>query len=295
MSGSPCRTKLPSASSPTSCTTPSTGATMRCRRRRRRAWTRFSRRVAISSSASTSPRWREASWSRRSRCAGRLQPGDLLLFASDVELASDSARPSSSMLPRELAEIVVARGVRAGGKGRETVRLLADDRHQPVHQAALRHDDGDSRPRRLDPPVRLVEGRREPPALQLGQPTMQGPSSLHRFLGQVRSRRDVRNRISPASPSGAPLEPSRRNRRAVWPRLREKLGLEAPDLGAHGRVVELDQQHPLADRALPRPREAPRPPPSRAPGPPGCAAGRRPRRGSGRRCRSSRPRRPPRR
>ena len=73
---------------------------------------------------------------------GRLQPGDLQLFASDFE--PERLRPALQLeLPGELVEIVVARGVRAGGKGREAIHPLADDRHQPVHQAALRHDHGD--------------------------------------------------------------------------------------------------------------------------------------------------------
>ena len=92
--------------------------------------------------------------------------------------------------------------------------------------------------------MRLVEGGRDPPALQLGQPKMQHPSSLHRCLGQARSRTDVRNRVRRFSVRCAALQQAHPAGGVADP---EKLGLEPPDLGAHGRVVELDQEHPLAN------------------------------------------------
>ena len=175
---------------------------------------------------------------------GRLQAAELFLLAASGE--RERLRPPLKLQqPRELAKVVVAGCVRAGGKGLEPVDLLADDRQQPPDESAFRLDGREPRPRRADPCFRLAEGGREPAPLEIRQSPMQIPTRIGRYAGRLRPRTALRPLVPPRDPGdGCAPGKTQPARRVAG---RKNLGLDSPDLRSHDRVVELHQQRALAD------------------------------------------------
>ena len=148
----------------------------------------------------------------------------------------------------------MARSVRTGGERRKPVDLLAHDRQQPIDQATLHRDAGESQPPRINLPVRLGDGGREAPAFEVGEMKVHRPSVLVLSLGRVEAPALAHRRVRvpvlgpgpiprPGPDAGLGREQAQPARGA--PGLAE-LGFDPPDLRSDDRVVELDQEHSLA-------------------------------------------------
>ena len=174
---------------------------------------------------------------------GGLETSDLRLFPAHVDC--ERLRPALHLdTPGELAQVVVARSVRTGGERRKPVHLLAHDRQQPIDQAALHRDGGESQPPRINLPVRLGDGGREPPAFEIGQTKMHRPSVHVRVHSPGRVQPPApAHRHLPGPDTGLGREQAQPARGA--PGLAE-LGFDPPDLRSDDRVVKLDQHNSLA-------------------------------------------------
>ena len=113
------------------------------------------------------------------KAPGGQPTGDFLLFAPRLDRERFRAALHLDA-PGELAQVVVTRGVRAGGEPREPVHSLPHDREQPIDLTALGFDGGEPQAPRLDLPVRLRDRGREPPSFDVGEASVPRPSAVLR-------------------------------------------------------------------------------------------------------------------
>ena len=189
------------------------------------------------------------------KAPGGQPAGDFLLFAPRLDRERFRAALHLDA-PGELAQVVVTRGVRAGGEPREPVHSLPHDREQPIDLTALGLDGGEPQAPRLDLPVRLRDRGREPPSFDVGEASVPRPSAVLRpprrvgrpALGAspvpVSLPGPHRPFLPGAAGGGSGREEAEPARGAAG---LAKASFDSPDLGDRDRVVELDQQIALPD------------------------------------------------